>query len=290
MFFNLQNWLSEEVWLEEVFRARNKNYGAYKLRRIGAQKAALALLISIMSFLVILFSGMIHLWYDKIYENEAIDQLIVHEVTLNEPPVGNQGSLPAVLKKTSKPTPEQPSKPSEKIPVKPRITEEEKRQPETESSSSSSNSTQTRPDSGANQGVSEGSSSSSGDSGSGNAVYSRVSRMPVFAGCDELGGSPAEIKKCSEQRLLGFLKSNLRYPSQALRNKTEGIVVVQFIVEKDGSVSNIQILKDIGDGCGAETIRVLQLINAMKLYWTPGMQGSSGVRVQYTLPVEFQGS
>ena len=290
MFFKQENWLSERVWLEEVFRSRNKKYGAYELRSIGSGKAALALFISIIFFLVMLLSGMIRLWYDQIYENVAMDQLVVHEVTLNEPPAGNQGSLPTLLKKTPKPTPEQQSKPSEKIPLKPRITEEENIQPKDKNSSSPSNATQNQPDSGANQGSTEGSSSSSGDSGSGNAVYRRVSRMPVFAGCDELGGSPKKKKKCSEQRLLGFLKSNLRYPSQAIKNKTEGIVVVQFIVEKDGSVSNIQILKDIGDGCGAETIRVLELINTMKLYWTPGMQGSSGVRVQYTLPVEFQGS
>ena len=48
------------------------------------------------------------------------------------------------------------------------------------------------------------------------------------------------------------------------------------------------VLKDIGDGCGAETARVVELINSMKMYWTPGIQGNSRVRVQYTLPVEFE--
>lgn len=55
-----------------------------------------------------------------------------------------------------------------------------------------------------------------------------------------------------------FLKTNLRYPNLAVQNKTEGTVMVQFIVEKNGTVSNVKILQDIGDGCGEEARRVIE--------------------------------
>ncbi|MFN8333120.1 MAG: hypothetical protein U0T81_18225 [Saprospiraceae bacterium] len=221
----------------------------------------------------------------QIYENVAMDQLVVHEVTLNEPPAGNQGSLPTLLKKL-RATPERQSKPSRKIPLKPRITEEENIQPKIKTQVHLQMLLKTNqipepirvPPKGLRH-LPE--------------IRVLATRYVVtsagclcFAGCDELGGSLTEIKKCSEQRLLGFL-SNLRYPSQAIKIKQKGSWWSIYCGE-DGSISNIQILKDIGDGCGAETIRVLELINTMR--YGHLVCREARVRVRYTLPVEFQGS
>ena len=58
---------------------------------------------------------------------------------------------------------------------------------------------------------------------------------------------------------------------------------VTFIIEADGSVSNIKVLRDIGGGCGAEAVRVVKLMPK----WKPGKQHGKAVRTQFNLPIQF---
>ena len=83
--------------------------------------------------------------------------------------------------------------------------------------------------------------------------------------------------------MMKFLADNIVYPQQAKDNKIEGRVFVSFVVEKDGSISNIKVLRDIGGGCGAEVVRVVKLMPK----WKPGTQKGKPVRVQFNLPVQF---
>ena len=85
------------------------------------------------------------------------------------------------------------------------------------------------------------------------------------------------------EAMMKFLADNIVYPQEAKDNKIEGRVFVSFVVEKDGSISNIRILRDIGSGCGAEVVRVVKLMPK----WKPGMQKGKPVRVQFNLPVNF---
>jgi protein TonB len=80
------------------------------------------------------------------------------------------------------------------------------------------------------------------------------------------------------------LGSHIRYPSLAKDNGIEGTVVVRFIVEKDGSISQPAIIRDIGGGCGAEALRVVKSMPT----WLPGKQQGRPVRVQFSLPVQFK--
>ena len=84
--------------------------------------------------------------------------------------------------------------------------------------------------------------------------------------------------------LRAFLQRNIKYPEKALKNKIEGRVFVAFTVEKDGSISSIKILRDIGGGCGKEAVRVVKLMPK----WKPGTQRGKAVRTQFTLPVHFK--
>jgi TonB family protein len=84
--------------------------------------------------------------------------------------------------------------------------------------------------------------------------------------------------------LLKFLSENLKYPPLAKENGIEGRVILNFIVEKDGSLSDVRIVRDIGGGCGKEAVRLVQ---AMPKY-LPGKQNGQAVRVKYTLPVAFK--
>ena len=84
--------------------------------------------------------------------------------------------------------------------------------------------------------------------------------------------------------MMKFLNENVKYPEAAENAGTQGRVIVQFIVEADGSITNVKVLKNVSDEIDAEAVRV---INAMPK-WKPGKQNDKPVRVKYTIPVTFR--
>lgn len=85
------------------------------------------------------------------------------------------------------------------------------------------------------------------------------------------------------EALYKFLAQNIKYPQLARDNGITGKVYVTFVVERDGSIANPKVLRDIGGGCGQEAIRVVKSMPK----WTPGKQRGKAVRVQFNLPVNF---
>ena len=81
-----------------------------------------------------------------------------------------------------------------------------------------------------------------------------------------------------------FVQKNLKYPAQARRMGIEGKVFVQFVVDKDGSLTEVQAVKGIGAGCDEEAVRVIQ--GAPK--WKPGKQRGRSVKVRMILPITFK--
>ena len=81
-----------------------------------------------------------------------------------------------------------------------------------------------------------------------------------------------------------FIQKNLKYPESAKEKGIEGRVFIQFVVEKDGSLSSFQVLRGVSDDIDAEAIRVLKAMPK----WKPGMNNGEPVRVQYTMPFKFQ--
>ena len=81
-----------------------------------------------------------------------------------------------------------------------------------------------------------------------------------------------------------FIRDHIRYPTQAIENGTQGMVGLSFIIEKDGSIKNITILKDVADGCTQEAIRVVNLMPK----WKPGSNHGEPMRVIINLPVSFK--
>lgn len=114
-----------------------------------------------------------------------------------------------------------------------------------------------------------------------------VEEMPRFPGCDNLS-TRQEKNDCTNKKLLEFIYKNINYPPMAAENGIQGTVPVKFVVEKDGTIANAQVLRDIGGGCGQEALRVIELINKENIKWKPGMQGGRPVRVQFNLPVKFK--
>ena len=114
--------------------------------------------------------------------------------------------------------------------------------------------------------------------------YKVVEEMPRFPGCEDQGLSPADLKACSEKKMLEFLYGNLTYPKVARENGVEGRVIVQFVIDRDGSIIDSKIVRNVAGGCGEE---VLRIVNSMPK-WRPGMQKGKPVKVQYTLPLTFK--
>ena len=85
-------------------------------------------------------------------------------------------------------------------------------------------------------------------------------------------------------KLLEYVQKNLKYPMMARESDIQGKVFVGFVVEKDGSISNVRVLRGIGGGCDEEAVRVVQTLPKFK----PGKQRGNPVRVQYTLPIVFK--
>ena len=91
-----------------------------------------------------------------------------------------------------------------------------------------------------------------------------------------------------EEALMHYINTHLNYPKEAKENNIQGKVFVQFVVEKDGKISNVKLKssKIPGNdlGCNAEAIRVVKTIPPFK----PGMQNGKPIRVSYTLPIVYK--
>lgn len=87
-----------------------------------------------------------------------------------------------------------------------------------------------------------------------------------------------------EENLYKYLGSNIKYPHDALENGIQGTVVVKFVVEKDGSISNVKAVRKIGGGCDEEAVRVVKRMPR----WKPGKQSGKPVRTEFTLPIQFK--
>ena len=81
-----------------------------------------------------------------------------------------------------------------------------------------------------------------------------------------------------------FVGNNLKYPAQARRMGIEGKVFVHFIIDKDGSLSDIKVVRGIGAGCDEEVVRIVQ----KSPKWNPGKQRGRPVRVRMMLPITFK--
>ena len=112
--------------------------------------------------------------------------------------------------------------------------------------------------------------------------------MPRFPGCEGMSGSDKEKEECAKEKMLQYIYKNLKYPAIARENGVEGMCVIQFVVGKDGSVQEANIVRDIGAGCGESALKVVNNMNNLPEKWTPGKQRGRSVKVFYTLPVRFK--
>ena len=101
-------------------------------------------------------------------------------------------------------------------------------------------------------------------------VFDVVEQMPQFPG--------------GQMAMFEYLMQNLKYPADAEKQKVEGRVIANFVVETDGTITDVTVWKPVFPSLDAEAIRVLQRMPR----WTPGKQNGKLVRVRYTVPVNFK--
>ena len=128
----------------------------------------------------------------------------------------------------------------------------------------------------------------SSDTESQGEVFKVVEEMPRFPGCEENGLSKEELSKCAQTKMLEHIYMNIKYPAAARKAGIQGQSVVQFIIETDGSVSNINIIRDIGGETAEAVTKVVESMNQMDKKWIPGKRKGKNVRVQYLLPIKFK--
>lgn len=103
-----------------------------------------------------------------------------------------------------------------------------------------------------------------------NKVFDVVEEMPSFPG--------------GQGALMAFLNSNIKYPVVAQENGVQGRVIVGFVVERDGSITDVKVMRSVDPSLDREAQRVIKAMPK----WKPGKQNGSAVRVKYTVPVVFR--
>lgn len=267
--------LYKDEWLELVFARRNKEYGAYYIRQHYSQIVLKSFAIGVFGVAVLI--GVI----GAIIKTKPVLDRIV-EVKTND-----------FLYKIPPATKVQPSKPKVEVQkpaasmaamavnmiknLPPVVTPDALAQEPPKIEDLNKNAIGPVDIKGAGTGTSgsDGTDKNAISSGSGFGDANNTEALHVAEVMPQpVGGEGAWSK---------FLQSNLRFTDKALENQVSGKVFVTFIIEKDGSISNIHVERGPGFGLNEEAVRVLKLAKP----WKPGMQNGRAVRVQLTLPVNF---
>ena len=103
-----------------------------------------------------------------------------------------------------------------------------------------------------------------------NEVYETVDQLPEFPG--------------GMEAMIDFLSKNVNYPEEAFKNNVQGRVLVRFVVDKTGQVSDIQVVRSVSEELDAEALRVCEMLPN----FIPGMKDGKPVSVYYTLPIMFK--
>jgi TonB family protein len=115
------------------------------------------------------------------------------------------------------------------------------------------------------------------------SLFSRVEQWPLFAGCGQFEGELVKKRACSDEKMVEFISQKLIYPKSAVEKGIEGTVIVSFVVEINGSISQPTILRDLDEGCGEAALNVVRAMPK----WEAGRQKNVPVRVKMNLPIRF---
>nr|WP_315221513.1 energy transducer TonB [uncultured Flavobacterium sp.] len=253
-------------WLDIVFEGRNKIYGAYELRKSNTKTTVRALIFGSIIFCLAVAAPLIASFLPDSSEEDVNNDIKIATVKL--PPKKEE------VKPNQPPPPPPPPKVDQVKFVKPvvakanEVTEDPPKIEELKDKKVGSETIKGDPDAVLTVDEPVGTGTA--------AVVEEDNQVYNTAGIEVKPDFPGGIEKFYK-----FVGNNYKTPEE---EGLKGKVYVTFVVEKDGSLTDIKVLRDIGYGTGAEAIRVLKKCPR----WTPGEQNGKKVRVLYSLPITIQ--
>jgi len=276
MFNSLINVYKIE-WLDIVFAGRNKSYGAYVLRSQSSSILTKSLLIASSAF-VLFFVG--PMAYNKLFPSEITQAPITKTIVLDD-----------VIHSMKKPEPEKKVEPKKAEPVKVKtvavpsnivvVDRVDLPEPPTVKEIENavvSNKTQDgeiEPNLVMNTNTGNGNTEGLSKEGDGNKADTDIY---IPGGVDEYPEFTGGMKAWAK-----YMERNLKYPYQAQEANIQGKVFISFVVEKDGSITDVQVIKGIGFGCDEEAVKVIK----KSPLWKAGKNKGVPVRVRYNMPINF---
>lgn len=116
------------------------------------------------------------------------------------------------------------------------------------------------------------------------SILTEVDIPPLFEGCDDPLISEEQRQACSVPKIQAFINQNIIYPDSARIQNIEGVVVVRFSVTKEGAISDLELIRTIGAGCGQEAMRVVRMMPNFR----PALRDGKPVATKMTLPIRFK--
>lgn len=114
-----------------------------------------------------------------------------------------------------------------------------------------------------------------------------IDEMPRFRGCEEITDDPTERKRCADTKLLEYVYGNLTYPIEALEERIEGSVLVNFYINPDGTMSNAFLSKKEDAYIGGAALDLLEKMSG-EITWIPGKSNGHVAPVLFRLPIKFK--
>jgi len=263
----------KKEWLDVVFEGRNKEYGAYDLRKLAPKATNIGLVIASIAFVLLLMAPAIARWLGIESESGPVEQIIETEVVLSEPPPVNE---------------EEPPPPPPVEPPPPRV--DQVRMPEPKVVPAEQVQDEEPPTVEQLKLADPGSKTIAGDPNAEIRIDLPVGEGEIDAEVTETSSDQifqsVEINPEPPGGMAAFMQwvaKNYQYPQAAMDAGVNGQVQISFVVERDGSLTDLKVVKDLKFGTGEAAIKMLQ--KAPK--WSPGIQNGRPVRVAYTLPIRL---
>jgi len=263
--------LYSQDWCETVFESKNKEYGAYQDRKKSGMRHLRAIIIASSLFTLAIASPMI---IDKIkpaQKDQVLDVTMLADIKVEETKKEENKVLeeipppPPELKSTIKFVPPKVTNDAES--EEQMKTQEELQETKLQISIKDVEGTNDSTGVDVSELVDETKKITEEKEEEPLAI---VEQMPDFPGGTE--------------ELLKYIGQNTKYPALARETEVQGVVYVNFVVERDGRISSVKVIRGIGAGCDEEAVRVVKTMPQ----WNPGRQNGKPVRVSFNIPIRFQ--
>ena len=269
--------LTSEKWIDLIFEGRNKNYGAYTLRKNSPKSHTFAFLAVVAAAFLIVLASIGITQYNKAKEaREAMTQVSeLSDIKLNKPDVPEEN----VVKKFEAPPPVELKstiqftapiiKKDEEVPDEQTMKSQEELV-KSDVQISIADVKGTNEETGVDIATLQEHKVIVQEEVVEEKVFEIVEQPPSFPG--------------GEAAMYEWLSKNINYPVIAQENNIQGRVTCQFVVGRNGEIEDVRVVRGVDASLDKEAIRVIRSMPK----WIPGKQGGNAVKVRYTLPVQFK--